>query len=62
MSIFRTEDGDVRFLGNSGVFRRVYTAPRPGRIAPWYSPQWKPQVSHDVEYNITKTFVFMKVV
>jgi hypothetical protein len=29
VSIFRAEDGDVMFLQNVGIYRRVYTAPKP---------------------------------
>jgi hypothetical protein len=29
VSIFRAEDGDSMFLRNVGIYRRVYTAPKP---------------------------------
>jgi hypothetical protein len=38
VSIFSPEDGDSIFLRNVGIYRRVYTAPKPRRIASSSSP------------------------
>jgi hypothetical protein len=42
---FRPEDGDNMILRNFGIYRRVYTAPKPRRTSS--SPPWKPQISQD---------------
>jgi hypothetical protein len=35
--IYSPEDGDSMFLRNVGIYRRVYTAPKPRRISPKFS-------------------------
>jgi hypothetical protein len=49
-----SSDGSSMFLRTVGIYRRVYTAPKPRRTTS--SPPWKPQISH-VENVVKDSFL-----